>query len=86
MAKIDFTGLKEKLDNLAWPAIYMFKFIVPADKERDLVEIFDNRLVEKRFSKNKKYVSITSCYMLSSGDDVIRVYERASTIDGVVSL
>jgi hypothetical protein len=81
-----FKGLQEKLGDQEWPAFYMFKFIVPVDKETDLMRIFDKHKVEKKFSANGNYVSITSTYFMESADEVIEVYKKASAIEGIVSL
>ncbi len=86
MGQVDFSLLKERLDKLVWPSLYMFKFIVPVEKEHEITDIFGKRLVDKRFSKNRRYVSVTSCYVLPSGSDVIEVYRKASLVEGVVSL
>jgi putative lipoic acid-binding regulatory protein len=81
-----FTGLQEKLDNQEWPAFYMFKFIVPAAKENDLLMLFNNHTIEKKSSSNGNYVSVTSTYFMESAAEVIEVYRKAARIEGIVSL
>jgi hypothetical protein len=82
----DFKGLEERLDKLDWPSVYMFKFIVPIDKEEELMLLFNSTPVERKISKTGKYVGITSSYWIESGSDVIAVYKKAATIEGIVSL
>jgi uncharacterized protein len=81
-----FTGLREKLNNLEWPAFYMFKFIAPVTKEAELLQLFSKHTVEKKFSSNGNYVSITSTYFMESANEIIEVYKRAAEIEGIVSL
>ena len=41
MTNSKFDELRKKLDNESWPAIYMFKFIVPSDNHKiALIESF----------------------------------------------
>jgi uncharacterized protein len=86
MSDEKFAGLQEKLDNQEWPAFYMFKFIVPVAKEKDLLDLFGKHETEKKFSSNGNYVSITSTYFMESAAEVIEVYKKASRIEGIVSL
>jgi uncharacterized protein len=81
-----FKGLQEKLNDQEWPAFYMFKFIVPVAKEEELLALFEKHKVDKRFSSNGNYVSVTSTYFMESGNEVIEVYKKASAIEGIVSL
>jgi uncharacterized protein len=81
-----FSGLQEKLDNQEWPAFYMFKFIVPIAREADLLMLFTNHTIEKKFSSNGNYVSITSTYFMESANEIIEVYKKAAEIEGIVSL
>ena len=86
MENEDFRGLEERLDKLDWPSVYMFKFIVPVEKEEELLLLFNSTPVERKVSKTGKYVGITSSYWIQSGSEVIEVYKKASVIDGIVSL
>jgi uncharacterized protein len=81
-----FTGLREKLDNQDWPAFYMFKFIAPVAKEAELLLLFGNHTIEKKFSANGNYVSITSTYFMESANEIIEVYKKAAEIEGIISL
>jgi uncharacterized protein len=81
-----FNGLREKLDGQEWPGFYMFKFIVPVAKEAELLLLFKKHTVEKKFSSNGNYVSVTSTYFMESANEIIEVYKKASEIEGIVSL
>lgn len=82
----EFKGLAERLSQFTWPSVYMFKFIVPAEKQDDLRIIFRNEEIETKFSRTGKYFSLTSCILLYSGEEVIEYYRQAKKIEGVVAL
>lgn len=82
-------SLKEKLDQQEWPAVYMFKFIVPSDNHKiALVEALfgEEAIVDLRSSKNGKYTSISAKEMMLSTDHIIQKYEEASKIEGLIAL
>jgi len=80
-------SFKEKLDRFyTWPSLYVFKFIVPAGKEDQLVHFFPNHKPTKKESKNGKYISITIPMMMPSSAAVVEVYERISVVEGVIAL
>ncbi|MFN6943868.1 MAG: DUF493 family protein [Cytophagaceae bacterium] len=81
-----FEGLREKLSQLDWPSFYMFKFIVPRNKEDEIFNILNNEDVGTKLSRNGKYISITSCKYMSSEDEVINIYAQAAKVEGVISL
>lgn len=91
MALGTFDELKKKLeDNItSFPYIYMFKFIIKSDnKTMALVEvIFDNdaEIIQKQSTKGN-YISITVKQVVLSVDEIIKIYEKAATIEGVISL
>ena len=82
--------LKEALiKDKSWPQKFMFKFIVPNQNEKieEVKKLF--QMTDKltfRVSKDIRYVSITSKKWVSSPDDVIRVYQEASKIEGLIAL
>ncbi len=84
-----FDGLRKKLEQEEWPALYMFKFIMPSDNETvtRLLNIFgtDNKQ-QMHNSRNGNYISITIEEMMMSADDVIEKYEKSAKIKGVMSL
>ncbi len=80
-------SLREKLDqHYAWPALYVFKFIVPKGKEEAVKQIFPAHEVKEKASKNGNYISLTIQMMAPSSDVVIEVYMKTSTIEGLIAL
>lgn len=76
-----------KLDeHYSWPALYIFKFIVPVGKEDELKNLFPLHTSNDKLSTQGKYVSITFNMMMPSSDAVIEIYERASTVEGLIAL
>lgn len=80
-------AFKEKLEaGTEFPALYMFKFIVPNGKEQEVEAIFPNHEVIKKPSSGGKYISTTIQVMVESADQIIAYYEQASSIEGLLSL
>jgi putative lipoic acid-binding regulatory protein len=76
-----------KLDeHHSWPTIYIFKFIVPKGKEVQLKELFPMHTSTDKVSTQGNYVSVTFQMMMHSSESVIEVYERASAVEGLISL
>ncbi|MDZ4716613.1 MAG: DUF493 domain-containing protein [Cytophagales bacterium] len=83
-----FASFKKKLDqHYAWPALYVFKFIVPAEKKAELKKLFPQHVIstEKKSGKGN-YVSLTYQMMMPSSESVISVYEKAAVVEGIVAL
>lgn len=83
-----FTSFQEKLDqHYAWPSLYMFKFIVPADKRDELQRLFPLHVTTtEKNSEKGKYISLTYQMMMPSSESVIAVYKKVSVIEGIVAL
>lgn len=82
-----FDDLRKTLDeSYTWPALYMFKFIVPKDKMEEVKSLFPKNEVAQRKSKEGNYLSLTCKILVNSSEEVIRVYTEASKIKGVISL
>lgn len=81
-----YQSLREKLEVLEWPTIYMFKFIVPIEKKEEIITLFDGREITSRLSKTGKYFSVTSNVFLENVDQVISIYKEASDIEGIIAL
>ena len=76
-----------KLDeHHSWPTVYIFKFIVPKGKEIELKELFPQHSSTEKVSTQGNYISITFQMMMPSSDAVIEVYERVSSIEGLIAL
>jgi len=91
MAKGIYDDLKIKLEESikSFPYIYMFKFIIKADnRTMAMVEaIFDNDadIIQKQSAKGN-YLSITVKQVVMNVDEIIAIYEKASAIEGVMTL
>jgi len=82
-----FEEFKEKLDSQhVWPSLYMFKFIVPKGKEPAVISLFPKNELTSKSSKEGNYTSLTAKVMMGSSDEVIRIYQEAYKIDGVIAL
>lgn len=80
-------SFREKLDqHYAWPSLYMFKFIVPTGKERQVKELFPLHTTTEKQSRQGNYTSITVQMMMPSSEAVIGIYEQASVIEGLIAL
>ena len=91
MAANTFDELRKKLEEniTSFPYIYMFKFIIKSDnKTMALVEVIfdeDADIIQKQSTKGN-YISITVKQVVLSVDEIISIYEKAATIEGVMSL
>lgn len=86
-----FERLKQELINsTAWPAEYLFKFIVPSqeDKVLEIENAFDQMgaVIDTTQSKTGKYTSVSINVRMSSAQSVIDKYIQLSTIEGIISL
>ena len=90
MAEINYDDLRAKLNaGQNWPQLYMFKFIVPSDNHRiALVESLfgDDAEVKLQPSSKGNYTSLTARVVMLDAEQVIDVYRKASTIEGIISL
>ncbi|HAA14753.1 MAG TPA: DUF493 domain-containing protein [Cytophagales bacterium] len=85
--EFDIVGFKEKLDAVhTWPSVYTFKFIVPQGKLDRVESLFPKHELNLKESSKGKYVSVTAKMMASSSDDVIAIYQEASSIEGIIAL
>lgn len=69
-----------------WPTHYNFKFLIVTEKKTELMSHLEGHEVSERFSKNGKYLSITSIKHMETPDHVIEVYKNVSTIEGIMTL
>ncbi|MEY2650899.1 MAG: hypothetical protein RLZZ261_1527 [Bacteroidota bacterium] len=88
MEEVKFRELLEQ--NYTWPALYMFKFICPANNEAvaKLEQLFDPEVAELSLRPSSKgnYVSFTAKELMISVDAVIERYRLATDIPGLISL
>ncbi len=86
-----YDRLKVELDNSnTWPAIYLFKFIVPTDDEKikRVEEAFDcmGAVINTKKSKTGKFTSISIEVTMKDSQEIVDKYLEVSTIEGIVSL
>ena len=86
-----YERLKVELDlSNTWPAEYLFKFIVPTDKDKILkVETaFDcmGAVIKTTKSKTGKFTSISIDVQMKDAQEIIDKYIEVSTVEGIISL
>ncbi len=87
-----YKKLKSQLyDTALWPSEYLYKFIVPSDKQKiELIEsLFDNlgAVITTKESKKGTYTSVSINVQMKSPEKVIEKYKVvAEKIEGVISL
>ena len=93
MSKEDefYKKLKISLEETTvFPTKYMYKFIIPANKEKiaEIETIFDHTgaVINKKPSKTGKYNSITVMVNMKNADAVIEKYKEVALVEGVISL
>lgn len=85
----DWEGLKDKLDKLQFPSVYLFKFIFPNNNRTlALVEALFGMEAQVRINKsrNGNYLSVSAKEVMLSSEAVIERYLAASEIEGVMAL
>ena len=87
MRQIDLSGLRDKLEEQAFPQLYMYKFIVPKESLNMLKQVLpDNSNSSEQPSKNGKYISVTIKKMAANVDEVLDIYQGVSEVPGLISL
>ena len=86
-----YKKLKGQLeDTTAFPADYLYKFIVPSDgnQVKEVENLFNNKgaVITTKKSKTGKYISVSIVIKLESSDEVISYYKKAEKIKGIISL
>ncbi|RVT77482.1 DUF493 family protein [Flavobacterium sufflavum] len=86
-----FDRLKAELEKSnTWPAIYLFKFIVPTDDEKikQVEQAFNclGAVIKTTQSKTGKFTSVSVDVQMASPQAVIDKYIEVSTIEGIISL
>lgn len=74
---------------MAFPAIYMYKFIVESENRNiALVEnLFEAEAeIHTKESSTGRYTSITAKQVVMTVDEVIDIYRRANNIKGIIFL
>ena len=86
-----FARLKNELEKTHdWPAEYLFKFIVPTDKQKTdaVANAFDGlgAVISTKKSKNETYTSVSINVQMPTAQSVIDKYIEVSVIEGIISL
>ena len=85
-----YNQLRQQLaDSAQWPALYMFKFIIPNKDEKleTLKAIFpEGTQFAFKTSRDIRFISITVKIIMKDADAVIAIYEQAKQIEGLLAL
>ncbi len=86
-----YERLKVELDlSTTWPAVYLYKFIVPSENDNILrvEKAFDcmGAVIKTTKSKTGKFTSISVDVMMKDSQEIIDKYIEVSTINGIISL
>ena len=85
----EFESLKTKLEQLDFPNVYYFKFIVPnkLDHISSVKSLFQKGSdVQLKASSSGKFISVSQKQVMLSAEDIIDIYKQASKIEGIISL
>ncbi|GAB1308987.1 DUF493 family protein [Urechidicola sp. KH5] len=78
------------IETTTFPTKYLFKFIVPASKEKEeqIKDIFNlgGAVINTKESKTGKYKSVSILLNMPSADAIIKKYKEVGTIEGVIAL
>ena len=73
-----------------WPGMYMFKFILPSDSSYidELILIFKDYDINiyRKYSSNRKFLSISINTKLDFPEEVIKIYKKTSHFKGLIRL
>ena len=80
--------IKELLESEEnFPLRYVFKFIVPTSSLSKILALFpEEKELSTKPSAKGNYISVTIVRIVDSADEVLKVYESVSVVDGVLSL
>lgn len=87
----DLDRIKKLLnDQHEWPAVFMFKFVVPSDNEKiaKVESMFNTKTAEVRQKGSSKgnYTAVTIKEVMVSAEAVLEKYEEAAKIEGLIAL
>ena len=84
---MDLKKFRELLDEqIAFPDYYQFKFVVKAEKKDEVIKLLDGHQITEKESKNGTYISVSSRKIFNNAEEIIDIYKRLSTVDGILSL
>ena len=74
----------------SWPGMYMFKFIMPSNSNyiEELISIFEDFdiNISRKYSSNRKFLSISINTKLDLPEEVIDIYKKTSHFKGLIRL
>lgn len=83
----DYSNFIEKLEaSHDFPTDYTFKFIVPTSSLAELEKAIGSNGLERKPSRNGNYISVTLKMVCQDAQEVVAYYERASRVNGLISL
>lgn len=84
----DYSTLIDRLNTAhSWPCEYTFKFIVPHQETAQVHNLFKPETsLRKVASRTGKYISVTAEIFMASADQVIAIYKKAASIQGIIML
>jgi putative lipoic acid-binding regulatory protein len=77
---------KQLTDHYDFPALYLFKFIVPIDRKDEFKNLFPDIDFKTKDSKNGKYISFSRKLKVKSSDEIIDIYNKAYSVKDIISL
>lgn len=84
-----YDKLRELLETLDYPSVYLYKFIVKSDQDK-VVEIkrcfSETAQFNTQPSKNGNYISVSIKEMMLNSESIIDRYKAVSKIDNVITL
>lgn len=87
MNKPSCEDFRKKLEALQeFPCTYPFKFIVPAERVKQARELFPEGTTSVRLSRTGKYASVSADLTMNTADEIVAIYQRACSIEGVMAL
>ncbi|AWG21622.1 hypothetical protein FFWV33_08785 [Flavobacterium faecale] len=86
-----YERLKAELErSSSWPALYLYKFIVPTtvEKVQQVENAFDcmGAVIKTTQSKTGRFTSVSVDVQMKNPQEVIEKYIELSAIEGIVSL
>ncbi|MDG1913351.1 MAG: DUF493 family protein [Crocinitomix sp.] len=85
----EYDKLRELLENLDYPSVYLYKFIVMQDQNKvvDIKRCFSETAeFNTRPSKNGNYISVSIKEMMLTSEAIIDRYKSVAKIENVIKL
>lgn len=89
---MDYQEDEEKFKDLlnqeyTWPAQYLFKFIVKEAAADDITSLFDKSVdISQKPSTGGKYISFSIRSKMTNAEEIMKIYNEASKIPGIIAL